>query len=193
MSRAGLQRVSIVVAAGWMSQPLFAAGGGESETFLGLPRWLWLWANLILFLGILYKFAGGPILGFLESRGKEIAAGLSNAESQRREAAEMKATLERQIAELTGEMDRLIARARADGEKERQQILAQAERERERLLTQAEEEIRMRTTQAKGELTRFTASLAAELARRQIEGAIGPDDVDRLFDESLDRLEKVSS
>ena len=60
----------------------------------------------------------------------------------------------------------------------------------ERLLEQAEQEIQYRFAQAKSELTRHTAQLAAELARKKLEASIGPDDVERLFDENLSRLEK---
>ena len=192
MTRTHLWRAFTLLVASSVTHPLLAADGGESDTFLGLPRILWLWANLILFFGVLYKFAGPPIKGFLESRAKEIASNLSNAEDQRRDAEQMRSSLESQIADLKIEMDQLLERARADGEKERQQILAQAETDRERLLAQTEDEIRVRTAQARTELTEFTASLAAELARKQIEEALQPDDVRRLFDESLDRLEKVA-
>ena len=192
LSRLGRHLAAAAVAGG-LTLPLLAAGGGESETFLGLPRWIWLWANLILFLGILYKFIGPPIQGFLESRRKEIAENLSNAEEQRRQAELMRSSLESQIADLKAEMDQLIERARSDGESERQRILEQAEAEKERLLAQTEEEIRVRTSQARNELKRYTAALAADLARQRIEQELAPEDLQRLFDESVARLEKVVS
>ncbi|MEE2776235.1 MAG: F0F1 ATP synthase subunit B [Acidobacteriota bacterium] len=192
MIRIRFCRLSALLIAGWTTLPLLAASEGESDTFLGLPRTIFLWANLILFFGILYKFIGPPIKGFLASRGKQIASSLTNAEDQRRDAEQMKASLENQISELKTEMDQLLERARAEGEREREQILAQAERERERLLAQTQEEIRVRTAQAKSELTTYTASLAADLARKQIEQTMRPDDAKRLFDENLDRLEKVA-
>ena len=191
MIRQHLRRALAILSASWVTLPLLAAGAeGEPETFLGLPRWIWLWANLILFIGILYKFIGPAIQGFLVTRGKEIADNLTNAEEQRRDAQEMRASLETQIVELKAEMDQLLERAKAGGEQERERILAQAAVERQRVLAQTEEEIRMRIAQARNELTEFTAGLAADLARQRIQQEINPDDLRRLFDDNLERFER---
>ena len=176
------------------SLPLFGAEEehGEEhgpETFLGLPTWIWMSANLLLFLGLLAKFVGIPISGLLETRAKSIAEDLRRAQKQRREAEEMKASLEVQVGALEKELDEVLTRAGEDGETERKEILAQAERERSRLLEQAQEEIELRISQAKVELTEHTARLAAELARQKLSSSIEPEDLDRLFDDNLSRLE----
>ena len=64
--------------------------GGEAATFLGLPRWLWLWLNLLLFLGILGYFIVPGIRRFLDGRSKEIASNLERARTQQEEARRMK-------------------------------------------------------------------------------------------------------
>ena len=175
-----------------VAAPALAAEAEEhsTSTFLGVPTWIWMSANLALFLGLLWHFLGPPILGLLEERGKTIRDSLAQAEQQQLDAKEMKTSLETQIAELHRQMDEIVARARQDGEKERQEILAQAERERERLLEQTREEIELRVAQAQAELTAHTAQLAAQLAREKLTASIGAHDVDRLFDENLDRLER---
>lgn len=161
-----------------------------TETFLGVPTWIWMSANLALFLWLLWHFIAPPVLGLLEERAKTIGDSLKQAAQQKLEANEMKASLEARIDELRGEMDEIVARAKQDGETERQEILAQAERDRDRLLEQAEAEIKLRVAQAQAELTAYTAQLAAELAREKLTASIGADDVNRLFDENLDRLER---
>ena len=160
------------------------------ETFLGLPTWIWMSSNLLVFLGLLAKYVGVPISGLLETRSKSIAEDLEQAEGQRREAKEMKASLEEQVTALERQLNDVIARAEEDGAEERREILARAERERERLLEQAQEEIDLRISQAKAELTEHTARLAAELARQKLASSIGPQDLDRLFDDNLGRLER---
>ena len=171
--------------------PLFAAETEEHvATFLGLPRWMWLSTNLMLFLGILGYYVGPPLRNFLDARAQGIRDTLKRAQEQRQEAQEMKLSLESQIASLREEMDEALARAKGEGEKERQEILAQAESERRRLLLQTEEEVRLRIAQAQQQLAEYTAGLAAELARKKLEAAISADDLDRLFDENLGRLER---
>ena len=174
------------------SLPVLAAEAEshEPETFLGLPKWIWMTANLIVFFGLLFKYLGPPIVGALEERAKAISESLALAQKQQKEAAEMTQTLQIRIAEMESEMDDVVKRAQEDGERERQEILALAERESERLLEQADQEIQYRFAQAKTELTEHTANLAADLARKKLESSIGPDDVDRLFNENLSRLEK---
>ena len=88
-------------------------------------------------------------------------------------------------------MDDLIKRSEADAVREREEILAQAERERERLLQQTQQEIELRTGLARKELQRYAAELAAGMARERIEREVDPRKFERLFDESLARLERV--
>jgi F-type H+-transporting ATPase subunit b len=164
------------------------SGGHEPATFLGLPRWVWLWANLLLFLGILGYFIVPGVRGFLDSRSKEIASNLERARTQQEEARRMKQELSGQIETLRREMDELVKRTEADAEREREDILAQAERERERLLQQTQQEIELRTGLARKELQRYAAELASTLARERIEREVDPKRLERLFDESLGRL-----
>ena len=94
-------------------------GGHEPAEFLGLPRWIWLWANLLLFLGIIGYFVVPGIRQFLTSRSKEIQESLARARTQQEEARRMKADLSSQIETLHREMEDLIKRTEADAEKER--------------------------------------------------------------------------
>ena len=126
---------------------------------------------------------------FLDGRTKEIASNLERARTQQEEARRMKQDLSGQIEALRREMDDLVKRTEADAEREREEILAQAERERERLLQQTQQEIELRTGLARKELQRYAAELAASLARERIEREVDPEKLERLFDESLARLE----
>jgi F-type H+-transporting ATPase subunit b len=171
--------------------PIFAAEeSGESATFLGLPRWIWLWLNLLLFLGILGYFLVPTIKQFLETRSREIEASLERARTQQDEARRMKSDLSGQIETLRKEMEELVRRTETDAEREREEILAQAERERERLLHQTQQEVALRVAQARKELQRYAAELAATLARERIEREVDPQELERLFQENLDRLER---
>jgi F-type H+-transporting ATPase subunit b len=186
---AGAAWIAGAAVAAAVSLPAWANESGESATFLGLPRWVWLWLNLLLFLGILGYFIVPGIRQFLESRSKEIASNLERARTQQEEARRMKQDLSGQIETLRREMDELIKRTEVDAERERAEILAQAERERERLLQQTQQEIELRTGLARKELQRYAAELASSLARERIEREVDPEKLERLFDQSLTRLE----
>lgn len=183
-----LRLLAIALMATTASLPALAATEEASTTFLGLPTWIWLTANLLLFLGLLAKFLGPGIKDFLDTRGQEIQTSLALAQQQKKEVAEMKTSLEQKVAALEAEMQQVLERARTEGEKEREQILAQAQHESERLLSQADEEIQYRFTRARQELTRHTARLAADLARQKLESQIGDQEQRTLFDDNLRRL-----
>jgi F-type H+-transporting ATPase subunit b len=186
---AGAAWITAWVLAVAISLPALASEGGEAATFLGLPRWLWLWANLLLFLGILGYFIVPGVRQFLDSRSKEIASNLERARAQQDEARRMQQDLSGQIEALRREMDELVKRTEGDAEREREEILAQAERERERLLQQTQQEIVLRTGIARKELQRYAAELAADLARERIVREVDSEQLERLFDRSLVRLE----
>lgn len=176
--------------AAMVSLPALANEEGEAATFLGLPRWLWLWLNLLLFLGVLGYFLVPGIRRFLDSRSKEIETSLERARTQQEEARRMKEDLSGQIEKLRREMEELVKRTESDAEREREEILAQADRERERLLQQTQEEIVLRTGLARKELQRYAAELASQLARERIEREVDPAKQERLFAESLANLER---
>lgn len=167
--------------------------GGSHDTFLGLPRPLWLTANLLAFFGALLYLLVPPINRFLDARGEEIRRNLELAAQQERESSGMRDSLAARVHALEQELNELVARARSEGERERAELLAQAERERARLFAQTREEIAHRLAQARAELTAHTAALAADLARERVARAITPEDRRRLFDENLRRLDRIAA
>lgn len=170
-----------------------AAAADPTATFLGLPAWIWMLANLVLFFGALGYFLGPPITRFLESRGRRIDEELEEARERRAEAAALTAGLGDQVARLEEQIRELLERAEAEGRREHDALLAQAEAEAERLLAQARGEIDHGVAQARQELERYTAALAARLAREQLEREVGPAEKKRLFRANLARLEREVS
>ncbi|HEX6199655.1 MAG TPA: F0F1 ATP synthase subunit B [Thermoanaerobaculia bacterium] len=170
-----------------------AAAADPTATCLGLPAWIWMLANLVLFFGVLGYFLGPPIARFLEARGRRIDEELAEARERRAEAAALTAGLGDQIARLEEQIRELLERAETEGRREHDAVLAQAETEAERLLAQARGEIDHRVAQARQELERYTVALAARLAREQLEREVGPAEKKRLFRANLARLEREAS
>jgi F-type H+-transporting ATPase subunit b len=164
-------------------------GGGHADTWLGLPRPIFLTINLILFFGILVRFAGPALVRFVEEKQREIQHALAEAGRQRTEAAQMETRLAGQIAELRREVEELAARSEREAERERVEILAEAERERQRLEAAARNEIEQGLLQAQQRLTAHAATLATRLAEERISGGLTREDRKRLFRENLAKLE----
>jgi F-type H+-transporting ATPase subunit b len=170
-----------------------AAAADPTATWLGLPAWIWMLANLVLFFGALGYFLGPPIARFLEARGRRIDEELEEARERRAEAAALTAGLGDQVARLEEQIRELLERAETEGRREHDAVLAQVEVETERLVGQARGEIDHRVAQARQELERYTAALAARLAREQLEREVGPAEKKRLFRANLARLEREVS
>jgi F-type H+-transporting ATPase subunit b len=170
-----------------------AAAADPFATWLGLPAWIWMLANLILFFGALGYYLGPPIARFLEERGRRIREELEEAHERRAEASDLQSSLGAKVAQLEEQIDQLLERAEHEGRREHDELLARAGREKERLLSQAEGEIEHRVQQARQELKDYTAELAARLARERLESELDPEERRRLFRRNLSRLEREAS
>lgn len=184
---------ALVVASVLAVAPTAAAAADPFATWLGLPAWIWMLANLILFFGVLGYYLGPPIARFLEERGRQIHEEAEEARERKAQASDLQSTLGTKVAELEQQIDELLERADREGRREHEEILAQAEREKERLLAQAESEIEHRVEQARQELKDYTAELAARLARERLESELGPEERRDLFRRNLSRLEREAS
>jgi F-type H+-transporting ATPase subunit b len=169
-----------------------AAAGEASATWLGLPTWIWMLANLVIFFGLLGYLLAPPINSFLDARARRIHEELEEAREQRAEAAELQAGLGQKVAALEAQIEEILARAETEGHREHDAILEQAVHEQDRLLAQAQREIDHRLVQARQELKDFTAELSARLAREQLERELGREDRRRIFRRNLARLEEAS-
>lgn len=184
--------VWVLCAAVFGSSPAAAAEASEgaAATWLGLPVWVWLLLNLVIFVGALVYFLGPPIVRFLEARQLEIRRSLEEAARQRAAAERTGPDLEQRIQELEQEIRELAERSETEGNRDQREILEEAERERERILTQAREQIDYRLAQARQELKEYTATLAADLAAERLESGLTPDDRRRLLEDNLAKLER---
>ncbi|MDX1630833.1 MAG: hypothetical protein R3234_03175 [Thermoanaerobaculia bacterium] len=173
-----------------VTEPGEAAGEHEADTWMGIPRWIILTLNLVVFFGILIYFAGPAVAEFLQGKQEEVDTALREAERQRAEAERMSDQLKEKIEDLRAEMADLRSRAEREGRREREEILREAARERERVKEQTKHEISHRLDQAREELTRHAVALASDLAERKLSSELTEDDKKRLFERNLVRLEQ---
>lgn len=130
-------RVALVFAVGFTLGPA-AWAADMSGSWLGVPKVVWAWANLFVFWGLLWHFAGPPMREFLQKRKQSISEGLNRAQEQAAEAERMRSELSAQLDEFRRELSEQKDRAREEAQRERERILAQAEAERIKLLEQTE-------------------------------------------------------
>ena len=165
-------------------------GGHDEPThFLGLPRWVFSWFNMIVLFGGLGYLAWPKAAAALESRRVQIRDGLMTARRQRADAEELRDGLADQLGALEAEVAGAVERVEREGEREAREILALAERERERMMEQTRAEIRSRAARARVELAEHAARLATTLAAARLEQEVDSAARRRILDRGLVSLE----
>ncbi|MCY3969060.1 MAG: F0F1 ATP synthase subunit B [Acidobacteria bacterium] len=167
----------------------FGADVGEATHFLGVPRWIFSWFNMLVFFGGLGYLIVPKVVAALENRRIQIRDSLMTARRQRADAEELREGLAGQLAALEAEVGEAVARAEREGEREAREIVALAERERERMMEQTRAEIRSRTARARVELAEHAARLATSLAAARLEREVDSAARRRILDRGLLSLE----
>jgi F-type H+-transporting ATPase subunit b len=165
--------------------PALASGGAMKESYLGIPTWLWLAANLGLFAFILARLIGKPLAAFLESRSEAITKELADARKKAAEAEELTAQANARLGQRETEGADLRERAEREANAEVERISEQARAEEQRFLKRVEDEIARRTNQTRKTLAAETAALTAQLARDLLAKEMTDEDRKRVLERSL--------
>ena len=161
--------------------PAWASG----ETTLGIPDPIWKTVNLIVFLWVLGRYVGRPIVAFLQSRREGIQKELQDSRRKLAEAEELRTQVVARLEDVEREVSELRDRAERDGVAEAERIREETTNDEERFLRRVEDEIERRTAESRQRLAEDTAALTAELARSLLEREITTDDRARLLQRSL--------
>jgi F-type H+-transporting ATPase subunit b len=145
-------------------------------------------ANLTLFLWLLARFVGKPMMSFMETRREGIAEELEQARTKVEEAGSLRDEVRRRLGEVEREVAQLRERAERDGAAEAEEIAEQTARDEERFLRRVEDEIARRGAEARENLARETANLTAELTRELLSKELTDADRRRILDRSLSAM-----
>ena len=158
------------------------------EGFLGLSPLFWKVANFILFFGLLFYLLVRPLSKFFHTRRAQIDAQMKESVHQQQEAERLRTEMEERLAALSGEITALRERMRRDGERERAALERQGDEEAARLVAQIDQEASRRVAEARRELAADAAEVAAQLAIELLQRELTPEDRERIFRTTLERL-----
>ena len=136
---------------------------------------LFVWTSIVFLalLGILWRFAWGPILAAVDERERRIQGTLDEAAAQRQEAARLLEEHRKQMADARRQAQDIVAGARDAGERLRGEIEAKAREEGDRLLERARSEIERERDLAvetlRREAVELAMSAASKLLRRNLD------------------------
>lgn len=162
-----------------------ASEGHHEKTYFGIPGWILKLANMLLFLGVLIYFAGGPVKRAFAERSAQIQRAAEEAKERREKADRMAGDIQARLTAIEAEVRAIHERAQAEGERQKRELIAAAEAESQKILTTARNEVENRLKHARTELTGFAGQLASERAEQILREKITEADQQKLFHESL--------
>lgn len=152
---------------------------------------LFLWSVLtfLVLLGLLYKFAFGPLLSLQKARQDEIHDSILEAERLRDEAHALLADYKLQLAEARQEAEEILERSRKVGESTKNEIVEEARAQSERSLAQAREQIERETRQALQQIKEEVADLTVAAAEKVTRKSLTEQDQLRLVQEAIAEID----
>lgn len=157
----------------------------HEKTYFGIPGWILKTANMILFIGVLVYFAGGPVKKAFAERSGAIKQAALDARERREKADRMAGDIQARLSAIEAEVHAIHERAQAEGERQKRELIAAAEAESQKILANARNEVDNRLKHARTELTEFAGQLASERAEQILREKITDQDQQKLFQESL--------
>lgn len=147
--------------------------------------------TIIVFLclmGILWKFAWGPLSEALAERERKQAETIEAAEAANRESARLLAEHKRQMDTAAEQVRQLLDEARRQADANALTIVQKAQSEAEASRERAEREITTAKDQALSEIWTKTADLAIAVAGKVMSKEMSGDDHRRLVDSAMGEL-----
>jgi F-type H+-transporting ATPase subunit b len=160
-------------------------GKEAPKTYFGIPGWILKIVNMILFIGFLVWFAGGPVKTALANRSEEIKRAADEARERRAKADSLASDIQKRLSQIESDVKAIHERAEQEGERQKRELIAAAEVEAQKILAAARTEVDNRLKHARHELTEYAGQLASERAEAILRETITDTDQQKLFDESL--------
>lgn len=157
----------------------------------GAPRWDdfgWRVLNLIIFVGILWKFTGKLVVNYFTGRRRGIQQTLDDLAARRETARKGLDDIEAQIANLDAERKTILDESMVQAEANKQAIIAEAHKQAEQIVAQAR-----RTAENEGRaiLQKVRATIADEIVDAAEQALVSKLDAplhDKLITNSLNKV-----
>lgn len=168
----------------------YASGGEGAEAHEGLPwaNYGWRILNFVVFIFLLYKFAGAKAAAFFGGRRTQIKKDLEDLEARKAEAEKKLKGVEGDIRNLEQERAAILAEAKSQGEAIKAAIIEKAKKDavamQAQAVTSAENEARAAFDRVRGEVADQVIEQATKIVREKLTAQ----DHERLVDEYLTKV-----
>jgi len=165
-----------------------ASAGGELFTADNVKDYGLRIVNFIIFIGLMYKFAGSKIKDFFVGRRDGIKTELDDLQSRQAEAEKKLKEVESGIANMAQEKQAILDQAKKQGEAVKQAIIAKAENDAEALKEQAKRTAANEAQAAIKTIRGEMADMVIEAAEKIVAEKLSAEDHDKLVDDYLTKV-----
>jgi len=173
------------------SSPCALAGpGGDEKMSLNPMEFatdtaIWTFVIFLAVIGILYKFAFGPIAKALDAREQGILDKIASAQKHNDDAKSLLSQYQEKLDASKEEVRQIIENAKKDAQRQAENIVAQAREAAGSERDRAMKEIEGATTMALQSIAERSATLATNLAGKMIRAEVKPEQHRHLIDAAL--------
>ena len=150
---------------------------------------IWTILTFLALLGLLKKYAWGPLLNALESRQKMIQKSLDDAEQAKQELEKVQQESAAIVVKARVEANAIISSSRTDAAKLRDELQRQAKVEAEKILKNAERQIQQETERAVSQIHHEAIDLSVSIASKLIQRNLTKEDNEALIEDALKQVQ----
>jgi F-type H+-transporting ATPase subunit b len=146
-----------------------------------------------LFLGVLTKFAWGPLLKAIDEREKSIRGALDDSQKANAEAQAFLAQHKELVRQIGAEREEIIKKATKEAEEFKADLMAKARTEGDDIVRRAKDQIARETAVALAKLREEVADLAVLGASKIVASSMTPEAQKKLVAEFVETMPKVKN
>ena len=150
---------------------------------------IWTILTFLVLVGLLAKFAWGPLLEALERRRAAIAKSLEDAQKARQELERLQRESAEMLRQARVEAESIVSRSRSDAEALREELKQKSRAEAAAIVKNAEKQIQMETARAVQQIRNETVDLSVAIASKILKRQVSKEDHEGLIEDTLKQVE----
>ena len=151
--------------------------------------YVWTILTFLVLLGLLAKFAWGPLMAALDARQESIRKSLDDARAAKQELERLNAESQKIMAQARAEADTILAATREDANRFRDELKHKAQAEAAGIVKNAERQIEQETARALQQIRAEAVDLSVAIASKLLQRNVSKADNERLIEETFRQIE----
>ena len=151
--------------------------------------YIWTIATFLVLVGLLAKFAWGPLLAAMAARQDAIRKSLDEARQAKQELERLNVESARILAQARIEAEAILSATRSDATQFREELKQQARADAAAIVKNAEKQVELETTRALQEIRQEAVNLSVTIASKLLQRNVSKDDNLRLIEDTFKQIE----